>query len=129
MAWERLGVEPASGKAVWVCWLAAPLGRSAAALMPLACPECGKPVALDRDRGVLTCVAETAGATSVSDRCSACAARLHFDTTAPADQALLRWTKVAVGLLDLSPPSSITFEQAADIRAAVMRGQRARWRE
>lgn len=121
MTTERLGLEPGSGKAVWVLWVDAPMETALAALADMQpCPECQGPWNLARARGVKVCVAESVNCNSVSDRCPACQARLHLDTTPLADRAALRWPKVAVGLSPVTPSAALSVSAANIIAAAVL---------
>lgn len=127
---ERLGLDPDGRSAVWIAWIGG--AHLLAALEGLApgfvCPECGRGVNLARPRGVLECLRESPNSRSVSDRCAACQARLHFDNTPLEDRAALRWPKVAIGALQVERPKGLSAPQAEVIetqlrRLAAMRNQ------
>lgn len=111
---RRLGLDPDGQAAVWVFWF--DVADLLDGLEPLApgfvCPECDAAVDLARPRGVLACVAETPNCRSVSDRCGACQARLHFDNTPAEDRAALRWPQVAIGSQGLTRPLGLSAAAA-----------------
>ncbi len=114
MTKERVGIAPDGNVAVWIVWTE--IGEELlSALTSLSqgflCPECSTPINLARPSGVIERVVETSNCVSVSDRCSSCQARIHFDATPGELRPLLRWPKVAVGA-PLDMPNEILAQIA-----------------